>query len=671
VFLIYPKGSAVAVLASVFGIVAIALGATLDPGPVVPPGAPPSLKTIPVPQPRSEDLAVYVKDVNIARQLGKALFWDMQVGSDGVTACATCHFHAGADNRSINQLHPGGDGKWRVRPNFHLAREHFPLRRLSNENDRTSTPIFDVDDVVASQGVFNTEYKRVDPGQGGEQVKRPLDPVFNVGGINVRRVEPRHTPSVINAVFNYRNFWDGRAQHEFNGVNNWGDRDPNAVVARAPTRDGPLEAHRVRLTNSSLASQAVAPILSFDEMAAAGRDTADLANKLTRLRGKKVSLAPPLAMQLVHPDDSVLGPLSRWPQPGLNVNSYDDLIRAAFHREWWDSSHVLRIDDDGAITHVRNKTRPSANNEYSVMEFNFTLFFGLAVQLYQATLVSDDTPYDRWVEGRGTVSEDAARGLQVFMSQDVPQNGVVKIRGARCINCHTGAEFTDASVMSIAKSTVTRSRDLTDGTTVVQKQDLDRGFNNIGVRPTSEDLGVGGVDRFGRTLSATALCRQQQNTQPPCPPASNVFVAVDGAFKAPSLRNVELTAPYFHNGGYLTLESVMQFYSRGGDLWPVLAADDKTMIAPLSVPSLDGVTVGLTADQRRWLVAFLKTLTDERVRRRSAPFDHPQLFIPNGQLNDHVLVIEDRARKGQGVDRVLELPAVGRDGGPPLPGFLE
>ena len=34
-----------------------------------------------------------------ALALGKALFWDMQVGSDGLHACATCHFHAGADPR--------------------------------------------------------------------------------------------------------------------------------------------------------------------------------------------------------------------------------------------------------------------------------------------------------------------------------------------------------------------------------------------------------------------------------------------------------------------------------------------------------------------------------------------------------------------------------------------
>ena len=43
----------------------------------------------------------------MARALGKALFWDMQVGSDGVQACASCHFRAGADPRSKNQVSPG------------------------------------------------------------------------------------------------------------------------------------------------------------------------------------------------------------------------------------------------------------------------------------------------------------------------------------------------------------------------------------------------------------------------------------------------------------------------------------------------------------------------------------------------------------------------------------
>ena len=46
---------------------------------------------------------------------------------------------------------------------------------------------------------------------------------------------------------------------------------------------------------------------------------------------------------------------------------------------------------------------------------------------------------------------------------------------------------------------------------------------------------------------------------------SKLRVAVDGAFKTPTVRNVGLTAPYFHNGGYKNLEELVEFYNRGGN----------------------------------------------------------------------------------------------------------
>src|SRR5689334_3698977 len=61
-----------------------------------------SLKTVAPPSPLGADR--YVQDQAALIALGKALFWDMQAGSDGRTACATCHFHAGADHRLQNQL---------------------------------------------------------------------------------------------------------------------------------------------------------------------------------------------------------------------------------------------------------------------------------------------------------------------------------------------------------------------------------------------------------------------------------------------------------------------------------------------------------------------------------------------------------------------------------------
>ncbi len=66
---------------------------------------PGDLRAVTVPTPPNLD--DFVRDPAMARALGKALFWDMQVGSDGVQACASCHFRAGADPRSKNQVSPG------------------------------------------------------------------------------------------------------------------------------------------------------------------------------------------------------------------------------------------------------------------------------------------------------------------------------------------------------------------------------------------------------------------------------------------------------------------------------------------------------------------------------------------------------------------------------------
>src|SRR6188472_1874535 len=68
----------------------------------------------------------YVRDPKVLVALGKALFWDMQVGADGRTACATCHFHAGADHRVQHQL-SGPDAVM----NLVLTTQDFPFRKLS------------------------------------------------------------------------------------------------------------------------------------------------------------------------------------------------------------------------------------------------------------------------------------------------------------------------------------------------------------------------------------------------------------------------------------------------------------------------------------------------------------------------------------------------------------
>ena len=69
------------------------------------------------------------------------------------------------------------------------------------------------------------------------------------------------------------------------------------------------------------------------------------------------------------------------------------------------------------------------------------------------------------------------------------------------------------------------------------------------------------------------------------------------------------------------------------------------------------------------LEAWLHTLTDARVRNRQAPFDHPQIFIPNGHPGDETQT--SIGLFGNAADRFIEIPAVGREGGKPLKRFLE
>jgi cytochrome c peroxidase len=83
----------------------------------------------------------------------------------------------------------------------------------------------------------------------------------------------------------------------------------------------------------------------------------------------------------------------------------------------------------------------------------------------------------------------------------------------------------------------------------------------------------------------------------------------DGKFKAPSLRNIALTAPYMHDGRFETLEQVIDHYSSGVHPHPNLG-----VAFGERAPSKDGHTSGFgyTARQKVALVAFLKTLTDEK-----------------------------------------------------------
>ncbi len=122
----------------------------------------------------------------------------------------------------------------------------------------------------------------------------------------------------------------------------------------------------------------------------------------------------------------------------------------------------------------------------------------------------------------------------------------------------------------------------------------DNAFHNIGVRPQTEDSG-----RFQVTGNTNNI----------------------GEFRTPSLRNVGLRGPYFHNGRFATLEDVVAFYNRGGDFdAPNI---NHNLIRPL----------GLNAQQQSDLVAFLRNaLTDPRVLAGTAPFDRPTLYSESSRV---------------------------------------
>lgn len=577
-------------------------------------------------RPEPSNLGEFVANKAAAVALGKALFWDARLGSDGKTGCATCHFHAGADTRSKNQLSPGPNRTQFAfgGPNYQFKPSDFPLHQFANPDDRNSAVVRSLSAVASSQGVFREQHGNIVRGQAADARQVVYDPVFHVGTSNTRRVEPRNTPSVINSVFNLRNFWDGRAQTIYNGVNPWGKRDGSARVFRSALAWNPLNlpnlslATSITLNDSSLASQASGPPLSDLEMSAAGRVFPELGRKMYSLR--------PLAGQAVAADDSVLASWRHASGDGLAPANYGDMVRAAFKPEWWNANLPVQVN----------------NQSYQQIEANFSLFFGLALQLYQATLVSDQTPFDKYLEGNSAaLTVEQQQGFGVFMGK------------GKCINCHGGPALTNASIHRKFVTGRMSNMPMGNGANAV----YDEGFYNIGVTRTEEDLGLGGRDPFGNPLSFSGLAKEksllfftyeQDLANVTVSPWTRI--AVNGAFKTPGLRNVALTAPYFHNGGAATLEQVVEFYNRGGNFALHNMADLDADIQPL----------GLTAAEKASLVAFMKALTDERVRKHAAPFDHPLLAVPNGHPGDTSSTSSDSY--GRALDTTLVVPAVGRNG---------
>lgn len=372
------------------------------------------------------------------RVLGKILFWDEQLSTSNVVACATCHQMTGA----------GSDPRPRV--------------RNAGFDGVFNTP----DDVFGSAGIVHSD--------ADNDLLR--DALFGTGV----QVTGRTANSPINAAYAPQLFWDGRAGPQFI------DPQTGQVALNA---GGALEA------------QSVGPPVSNAEMGHDGIDWSAISEKLRNVR--------PLALATAHPTD-VATALSGNP-------SYPELFRRAFGTDQINSRRIA-----------------------------------FAIATYERTLVSDQTPWDRFLAGDNTaMTPQQVQGFNAFQAHS-------------CSVCHS----------------------------VANQQLTGFGFRNIGLRPPQEDLG-------------RQIVTGDPNDR--------------GRFKVPGLRNVGLKNNFMHNGMFTTLTQVIQFYARAPGA-PVQFTDNRDPVMNQIVP-LPPQDAGVIQD-------FLQNaLTDPRVAARTAPFDHPTLFI--------------------------------------------
>jgi cytochrome c peroxidase len=520
-----------------------------------------------------------------AARLGKALFWDMQVGSDGVQSCGSCHAHAGADNRTKNQINPNGQDGLRGAPtnfagapnstfdpypaNTDLVQANFPLHKLYDpevagdpvcnpaihgnttgftfpDGDPQQNPFptlgggdyvacdaanvaSDTEEVVSSMGVhFGTFYDIPGgtgaglgcaagtatcpfgpPSTGGVRAlirdlrafgnaSDSVDPIagFQDAGVpggnpstlgpgatattlipSFRRVEPRNTPTLFLAQFNFDNFWDGRARHDDNGGSVFGPSDPQSHVYVSMQGAGnDLVATRQLIKFTSIASLAKGPALSKFEMSFDGRNWTKIGKKLLQMG------VTPLANQLVDPTDSLLGPYSnqngsacaslqasdRSPEggpatalgagvPGLCI-TYSALIRHAFYPQLWrnQGSHLNGCYTDGradihpnqcaagsvaipvlaggAVANsaadpfdnyvlqgpVNGAASATDSNQFRQIEANFSLFWGQSINAWASLLVPDDTPFDRFADANPDMGMTTGETGEPLLVLDAP-----------------------------------------------------------------------------------------------------------------------------------------------------------------------------------------------------------------------------------------------------------
>ena len=377
----------------------------------------------------------------------------MQVGSDGVQACGSCHFHAGVDNRTKNQLNPnhlGGDLNLDLKGP--LANQDLAHRLSVPQAGQPAIPgepllipgnvVSDSNDVVSSMGVRFRRFVDI-PTPGPDAFFGPRRAtacdrccrISEVGRTPIRsrssrasdgwsratrpRSSPRRSTSTIS----------GTAAPASTPTAAACSAPPTPVPCLRQRRGGALEgadnAHfrpdleeenpevaeqPVRIRFSSLASLATGPALSDFEMSFAGRNWPKIGKKLLQ------SGVTPLANQLVSTTDSVLGPYSnqrhrRPGSPGLSI-SYPAADRAGVQRRAV-AQHGTQHARNGAaglrsVRRVCAQGRPAGSGQSDRHQpvhpdgGELQPLLRPRLQAFLQLLIPDDTPFDRFMDANPT-----------------------------------------------------------------------------------------------------------------------------------------------------------------------------------------------------------------------------------------------------------------------------
>lgn len=234
------------------------------------------------------------------------------------------------------------------------------------------------------------------------------------------------------------------------------------------------------------------------------------------------------------------------------------------------SGHEARISNllekEPNYRRLAKRAFPEDENPYSLINSV------RAMAAFVRSIVSYNAPYDRYLAGDSTaISPQAERGMALFFSERV-----------ECFHCHGGINFTDSSTHDTAAP-------------------ASISYHNNGLY-NLQGSGAYPADNTG-LFDMTGKPRDM------------------GRFKAPSLRNISVTAPYMHDGSIGSLKEVIDHYARGGR---IIAATQNAGDGRLSPFKSEFVTgFDLNDAEREELLTFLHSLTDESAlsnERWSDPF---------------------------------------------------